>query len=118
MEIQQTQENLEINVYTKLITNFSKFKEKLNEYTEHTHEKINLFEFHIINNKNYIDTLNNTEKNHIIKILKSISFLIEAQLKIDRLYKGELYFTETKIMLENVYDNYSDLFETNNTMIL
>ena len=118
MELEHSVQNEEINIYTKLITNFSRFKDKLNEYTEHTHEKINLFEFHIINNKIYIDTLKNRDKYHICKIIKSISFLIEAQLKIDKLYKEELYYIDTNQMLENIYDLYPDIFKNNDSMIL
>ena len=119
MELQRENENNEeVNNYTKLIYNFTRFKEKLNYYTEHTHEKINLFEFHIINSKPYIDNLRENDKKNVYKIIKSISFLIEAQLNIDKLYKGEEYYNVTKDMIDILHNNYSEIFNYNNNTII
>jgi hypothetical protein len=80
------------NDYHLLVENFNKFKEKLGEFTNHAHEQINLFEFHIVSNQELITMLSDTQKEIIKEKIKEICFVLEYNLRNSMEVKGDEYY--------------------------
>jgi hypothetical protein len=102
MELNNENISIAQSIYEKLITNLQRFETNLEKFTEHTHEKINLLEFQLYNNKQYIDTLNNYEKNNVYKIIFSIILGIENNLNNDKIELGETYYDNNKELLDKI----------------